>query len=172
MAMNGDGEDEDHDMRRLQTKRRMEIMLKNMKEANELFSDGNYRHAAARYAKALMHCSKFFDLTPEEEEDVRATKLSLHLNMALAYLKLEKMDNAHRSCDEALALDAKSVKALYRRATVLYQKRKFDDAASDLKEAGALAPEDKAVKKLQRLVDQQRANQKKKEKAMAKKMFG
>ena len=55
---------------------------------------------------------------------------------------------------------------------MLYQKQKFNSAVSDLKEAGALAPEDKAVKKLQRLVDQQRAKQKKKEKAMAKKMFG
>ncbi len=72
----------------------------------------------------------------------------------------------------ALKLDGLSVKALYRRATVLYQKRKFDDAARDLEQAGRLAPEDKAVKKLRGLVYQQMAKQKKKEKAMAKKMFG
>ncbi len=173
-AANGDDDDsnDDHDTRRLPTKRRMEIVMKNKNEANELFSDGNHRHAAARYAKALTHCAKFFDLGPEEEKEVRATKLSLHLNMALAYIKLEKLENARRSCDEALGIDGTSVKALYRRATVLYQTRKFDDAARDLKEAGVLAPEDKAVKKLQRLVDQQQAKQKKKEKAMAKKMFG
>lgn len=167
-----DAEADDHDTRRLPTPRRMEIVLKNKKEANELVADGNYRHAAARYAKALGHCAKFFDLAPAEEEEVRRVKLSLHLNAALAYLKLEKMDQALRSCDEALALDAGSVKALYRRATVLYQKRKFGDATQDLKEAERLAPEDRAVKKLRRLVDQQVEKQKKKEKAMAKKMFG
>lgn len=167
-----DAEADDHDTRRLPTPRRMEIVLKNKKEANELVADGNYRHAAARYAKALGHCAKFFDLAPAEEEEVRRVKLSLHLNAALAYLKLEKMDQALRSCDEALALDAASVKALYRRATVLYQKRKFGDATQDLKEAERLAPEDRAVKKLRRLVDQQVEKQKKKEKAMAKKMFG
>ncbi|KAL3806626.1 hypothetical protein ACHAXA_010814 [Cyclostephanos tholiformis] len=168
-----DGDDEDdHDTRRLPTKRRMEIVLKNKNEANELFSDGNYRHAAARYAKALSHCAKLFDLSPEEEEEVREVRLSLYLNLAFAYIKLDKLDNAMQSCDDALKLDGTNVKALYRRATVLYQKRKFDDAARDLKEAGRLAPEDKAVKKLRGLIDQQMAKQKKKEKAMAKKMFG
>eukprot|EP01083_Nonionella_stella_P197528 726154_1 len=92
--------------------------------------------------------------------------------MAFAYIKLEKMDNALQSSNEALKLDETNVKALYRRAQCLYQKRKFDDAGKDLKEAEKLAPEDKAVKKLRRLVDQQMAKQKKKEKSMAKKMFG
>jgi len=167
-----DDNEADHDTRRLPAKRRMEMVLKNKNEANELFSDGNYRHAAARYAKALTHCSKFFDLSPDEERRVNETKLSLHLNLALSYIKLEKLDNAYKSCDEALKLDGKSVKALYRRATVRYQKRKFEDAVRDLKEAEALAPEDKAVRKLRVLVDKQMAKQKKKEKAMAKKMFG
>lgn len=171
-AVANGGEDDDHDTRRLPTKRRMEIVMKNKGEANELFSDGNYKFAAARYAKALSHCSKFFDLSPEEEQEVKDVKLSLHINMALAYIKLEKLDNAYQSCNEALKLDETNVKALYRRATVLYQKRKFDEAVKDLKEAEKQAPEDKAVKKLRRLVDQQVARQMSKEKAMAKKMFG
>ncbi len=171
-ADGGGNDEDDHDTRRLPTKRRMEIVMKNKNEANELFSDGNYRHAAARYAKALSHAAKLFDMSPAEEEEAREVRLSLHLNLALAYIKLEKLDNAMQSCDDALALDATNVKALYRRATVLYQKRKFDDAARDLEEAGRFAPEDKAVKKLRGLVDQQMAKQKKKEKAMAKKMFG
>ncbi|KAL9179094.1 hypothetical protein ACHAXT_000136 [Thalassiosira profunda] len=171
-AANGEGDDADHDTRKLPTKRRMEIVMKNKAEANELFADGNYRHAAARYAKALTHATKFFDLSPEEAEEVKEVKLSLHLNLALAYLKLEKLDNAHRCCNDALALDESNVKALYRRATVLYQTRKFDEATKDLDEAEKLAPDDKAVKKLRKLVDQQVAKQKKKERAFAKKMFG
>ena len=170
-AMNGD-EEQDHDTRRLPTKRRMDIVMKNKNEANELFSDKNYRHAAARYAKALTHASKFFDLNPEEQKEVNDVKLSLHLNIALAYIKLEKYDNALQSCNEALKIDESNGKALYRRATVYYNKRKFQDAIGDLKKAENLAPEDKAVLKLQKLVDAQIAKQKKKEKEMAKKMFG
>ncbi|KAL7426935.1 hypothetical protein ACHAXM_000650, partial [Skeletonema potamos] len=171
-AANGDGEVEDHDTRRLPFKRRMEIVSKNKAEANELFSGGNYQHAAARYAKALSHCTKFFDLAPEQQKEVNDVKLSLYLNLAFAYIKLEKLDNALLQCNEALSIDTKSVKALYRRATVLYQKRKFDEASKDLDEAEKLAPEDKAVKKLRLLVERQLSKQKAKEKAMAKKMFG
>ena len=36
------GEDDDHDYRRLPKKRRMEIVMKNKKEGGELFSDGNF----------------------------------------------------------------------------------------------------------------------------------
>ena len=168
----GDGEAEDHDTRKLPFKRRMEIVMKNKTEANELFSDGNYQHAAARYAKALSHCSKFFDLSPEQQNEVNDVKLSLYLNLAFAYIKLEKLDNAFLQCNEALKCDATSVKALYRRATVLYQKRKFDEASKDLDVAEKLAPDDKALKKLRVLVEKQVAKQKAKEKAMAKKMFG
>jgi molecular chaperone DnaK (HSP70) len=169
----GDGDDqEDHDTRRLNFPRRLEIVMKNKKEANELFSDGNYKHAAARYAKALSHCSKFFDLSPAQEEELRDVKLSLYLNLALAYIKLEKLDNAMQSCDDALKLDSKNTKALYRRASVFYQKRKFDDAMRDLVKAEKESPGNKDVKKLRGLVDQQLIKQKNKEKAMAQKMFG
>eukprot|EP00985_Skeletonema_marinoi_P004645 scaffold2014_cov155-Skeletonema_marinoi.AAC.1 len=168
----GEGEVEDHDTRRLPFKRRMEIVLKNKTEANELFSGRNYQHAAARYAKALSHCNKFFDMSPEQQNEVNEVKLSLYLNLAFAYIKLEKLDNAFLQCNEALKCDATSVKALYRRATVLYQKRKFDEASKDLDEAEKLAPDDKALKKLRVLVEKQMTKQRAKEKAMAKKMFG
>ena len=171
-AINGEDGEDDHDTRRLPTKRRMEIVMKNKAEANELFSGGNYRHAAARYAKALTHCTKFFDLSPQEEQEVKNVKLSLYLNMAFSYIKLEKLDNAFASCNDALSIDPTNGKALYRRATVQYEKRKFDGAMKDLKEAEKLAPEDKAVKKLKLMVEKQMAKQKAKEKAMAKKMFG
>ena len=59
--------------------------MKNKKEANELFSDDNYQHDVARYAKALTHCSKFFDLPPNEEKLVKSIKLSIHLNSKLLH---------------------------------------------------------------------------------------
>ena len=49
----------------------------------------NFRHAAARYQKALSHCAKFFDLSGDDEAEVKALKLSLYLNLATCYIKLE-----------------------------------------------------------------------------------
>mmetsp|Transcript_1190 Transcript_1190/g.2102 ORF Transcript_1190/g.2102 Transcript_1190/m.2102 type:complete len:730 (+) Transcript_1190:311-2500(+) len=165
-------DDEDHDNRRLPKKRRMEIVMKNKQEANELFAGKNYKHAAARYVKALSHCAKFHDLGPEDQEEVNGTKLSLNLNLALAYFKLEKYDNALRACNEALAIDGDSTKALFRRASVYYEMKKFEDAKSDLNKALMVAPDDVALKKLNARIEQQIKKQKVKEKKMAQKMFG
>jgi hypothetical protein len=50
-----DGEDEDHDFRKLKKADRMRLVVKNKEEGTELFKGGNIRPAAARYQKALSH---------------------------------------------------------------------------------------------------------------------
>lgn len=127
--------------------------------------------AAARYAKALSHCAKFVDLGPEDVKEVNDMKLTLNLNLALAYLKLENPDQALRYANDALALDENHTKALYRRASVYYEKKNWEAASKDLKKALKDAPEDKAIQKLQEKVDAQIKRQKLKEKKMAQKMF-
>jgi choline-sulfatase len=148
----------------------MNSIMRDKNKANELFLQGNYQLAAIHYTKALQYCAELVDSDPAAEEKAKDVKLSLFLNLALAYIKLDMFDDAMLPCDDALKLDTTNVKALYRRATVLYQKHKFDDAIKDLDDAGRLAPEDKAVRKLRGLVDQEIAKQNKKQKAMALKM--
>ena len=165
-------EEDDHDNRRLPKKRRMEIVLKNKKEANELFSDGNFKFAAARYTKALSHCAKFVDLNPDDLEEVTAVKLSLNLNLALAYCKLENYDQALRVCNEAIVLDPNSAKALYRRASVFYEKKRWSAAMADVTSALKGSPEGRgAIVKLQDKIDWQIKKQDAKERKMAQKMF-
>ena len=164
-------DEDDHDNRRLPKKRRMEIVMKNKAEANELFSDGNYKFAAARYTKALTHCAKFVDLGPDDLKEVNDVKLSLNLNLALAYLKLQNPDQALRVCNEALTIDENSPKALYRRASVYFEKKNWDSAKGDIKKAVAVSPDDKAIKKLHDRIDAQVKKQKLKQKKMAQKMF-
>lgn len=82
------------------------------------------------------------------------------------------LDQAIRACDEAIAIDGDCVKALFRRATAREQKGQYDEAKADLKKAGELAPDDKAVPKLMTRVEAQIARQKAKEKKMYGKMFG
>merc|ERR1712054_14550 len=113
-------------------------MGKNKDEGTELFQGQNFRPAAARYNKALTHAAKFHDLSPEQTTEVTATKVSLHLNVAMCWLKItdapNKLEQAIRSCEEALKLDG-------------------DNA--DLKKCEKLAPEDKMVPKFMARVDAQ-----------------
>ncbi|CAB9507293.1 70 kDa protein [Seminavis robusta] len=172
LEKNGEEDEEDHDNRRLPKKRRMEIVMKNKEEANELFKDGNWRFAAARYTKALTHCAKFVDLAPDDVKEVTALKVTLNLNLALAYTKMDNVDQALRVCNEALSLDDTSAKAYYRRASVFYEKKRWDDAKKDITQAKKLAENDKAIQKLGERIELQLKKQKQKEKKMASKMFG
>merc|ERR1719231_556012 len=142
-----EGEDEDHDNRKLKKEDRMRMVVKNKEEGTELFKGGNFRPAAARYHKALTHASKFFDLSPDDENEVKAVKLSLYLNLAQCYIKLENFDNVIRNCDEALSIEPNNAKALFRRATAYETKKDWDRALEDLKKAAVSNPEDKAIPK-------------------------
>merc|ERR1712070_693910 len=116
-------------------------------KGNELFKGGNLRPAAARYVKALTHCAKFFDLGPEDEEEVVGVKLSLYLNLAMCYIKLENLDAALKQCEEALKLKPDNAKALYRRASVYENKKMYEEALVDAKKALTIQPEDALLQK-------------------------
>jgi tetratricopeptide (TPR) repeat protein len=170
------GEDEDHDQRKLKFPDRLRLVSKNKEEGTELFQGGNHRQAMARYNKALTHAAKFGDLSPQQTEEVSSLKLSCHLNIAACWLKITDAENhlaqAMRSCSDALGIDPESVKALYRRATAAEQKGDYEDARQDLVKAAKLDPDDKAVPKLMTRVEAQIKRQAAKEKKMYGKMFG
>jgi len=173
-ALEQGGEDkDDHDFRKLRKPERMRLVMKNKEEGTELFKGGNIRPAAARYQKALTHAAKFFDLSPEDTEEVGAVKLSLHLNLTQCYLKLENWDSAIRHADEALALDGKAVKALFRRAQAWEARKEYDKAMADMKQAAELnAPkEDKLITKGMERVKKLIQKEKEKEKKMWGKAF-
>ncbi|EQC41602.1 hypothetical protein SDRG_01561 [Saprolegnia diclina VS20] len=138
-------DDDDHDFRKLKTPDRMRLVMKNKDEGNELFRGGNVQHAAARYVKALTHASKFFDLRPEDAAEVKAVKLSLYLNLAQCYLKLEAYQKAVSNCKDALDLDATNTKALYRRAIAYEKLKDYEKAHTDITEAHRLTPDDRAI---------------------------
>jgi tetratricopeptide (TPR) repeat protein len=52
----------------------------------------------------------------KEKQILDSMKLSLYLNLAACYLKLSDNDNAIKACDEALLLESRNTKALFRRA--------------------------------------------------------
>ena len=160
-----EGEDEDHDNRKLKKADRMRMVLKNKEEGTELFKGKNFRPAAARYHKALTHASKFFDLSPDDEVEVSQVKLSLYLNLSQCYIKLENWDNTLRNVEEALKIDSSNSKALFRRSVAWEAKKEYDKALEDLKRAQAVYPDDtmiqKATERILKLISKEKAKEKK-----------
>jgi tetratricopeptide (TPR) repeat protein len=165
------GEDDDHDTRKLKFPDRMKKVQSNKTEGTELFKDGNYKMAGARYNKALTHAAKVFDLSPDQQKEVNAVKLSLNLNMAQCYIKLENWDKVVMHSEDALKIDKDSTKALYRRAMAYEKTNEFDKAKADLKTALKIAPDDKAIGKLMVRCEAQIKRALAKEKKMYAKMF-
>lgn len=166
---------DDHDQRKLKFPDRMAKAQLNKEEATTLFKDGNFGPAAQRWAKALQHCDKFFDLSPEQEEEVRKLKVSLHSNIAMANLKLSTEAGnkaAIAACGEVLALEAGNVKALFRRAQAYERLKDYDPARADLLAAKERDGSDPAIPKLLERVDALIAREAAKQKKMYGKMFG
>ncbi|NXS13051.1 TOM34 protein, partial [Neodrepanis coruscans] len=72
-------------------------------EGNELVKKGNHKKAVEKYSESLK-------LNQE---------CATYTNRALCYLTLKQYKEAAQDCTEALKLDPKNVKALYRRAQAL-----------------------------------------------------
>jgi tetratricopeptide (TPR) repeat protein len=163
---------DDHDDRKLKKADRLRLVIKNKDEGNELFKGGNYQHAVTRYTKALGHTGKFFDLDEDSKAEVEALKLSLFLNLAQCYLKLELWLKAVGNAESALKIDPSNAKALYRRAYASVQLKNWDQAEADLRALRDSGNEDAACVKLRVHVDAVRAKQAEKQKDFARKMFG
>ncbi len=114
------------------------------------------------------------DLNKEDEAEVKALKLSLYLNLASCYIKMENWEQVLRNCTDALSIDANSVKALFRRASYFEHKKDWDKALTDLKQCAKLngATEDKAITLATERIKKHIQNEKNKEKKTWGKLFG
>jgi tetratricopeptide (TPR) repeat protein len=171
-AANGEDEDDDKDFRKLKKADRLRLVTKNKEEGTELFKGGNWKPACARYHKALSHCAKFFDLSKEDEEEIRQMKLTLYLNIASCYIKLSQWDQVFRNCEDALSIDPVNVKALFRRSSAYEGKKEWEKALADLKKCQEInVKEDPMVTKSLDRIKKEIAKEKKNEKSMWSKAF-
>lgn len=134
---------------------------------NKLLAEQRYSEALAHYerAGALLHGDDMVDVdlgnSDARREELGAARLALLLNLAQALLKtatgelVEGMDDEERAecfegairrCDQALALDPKSTKALYRRAAAREQLGQLELAEEDLRSCRDLSPKDRQVR--------------------------
>uniref|UniRef100_A0A8C2V5A7 peptidylprolyl isomerase n=1 Tax=Chinchilla lanigera TaxID=34839 RepID=A0A8C2V5A7_CHILA len=80
---------------------------------NYLFRQNRFYDAKVRYKQALLLLHR--RLVPAEEQHlVEATKLLILLNLSLVYLKLHRPSTALRYGEQALVIDQKNAKALFR----------------------------------------------------------
>lgn len=73
-------------------------------------------------------------------------KYAAQLNLALCYLKLGNYEECKRSCNSALAFDAKNEKALFRRGQCQLAARYFDQAIEDFQAVLKINPDNLAAK--------------------------
>ena len=104
--------------------------------------------------------------------DARALLLSCLLNQAQCGLAQAEWAPAAAACTRALALDAASMKAYFRRGKALVELGEFDDAKADLREAAKLDPKSREVREAIAEAKARAEKAKANDKAMYSKMFG
>lgn len=110
------------------------------------FKAGKYKIAVRYYKQIIDYLKNEESLNGEDGEKRKALMLAAHLNLAMCYLKLSEDVDACRSCDDALALDPKNEKGLFRRGMANLNLQNFDEALRDFKAVLEVDPDNKAAK--------------------------
>ncbi|XP_030593567.1 protein unc-45 homolog B [Archocentrus centrarchus] len=106
------------------------IQLKD--EGNKHFQAGDIDKAIECYTKAIKVC---------QDKKVLAV---IHRNRSACYLKKENYANAASDATKAIDVDAKDIKALYRRCQALEKLGKLDMAFKDVQRCATLEPKNKS----------------------------
>ena len=111
-------------------------------------------------------------MTPEEEEEAKALKVTLYVNNAIALYKAGASHNkVIENCNSALALDPKNVKALFRRALCYNAEKEWKKAEKDLMAALEIDPENSQAKRELAIAQKGIAHDKAREKKLAQNML-
>ena len=87
------------------------------------------------YNLSLDHLTKVINENDDVIKEVTNLKLTLYLNVAQCFLKLEAWNECIINCNLALKIEENNSKALYRRGSCYEKIKKFDLALSDYLEA-------------------------------------
>ena len=140
-----------------------QMLVQKLKDAQELKERGTGLLCASDISAALDCYSAALELlrvvhTPPPSAGLaelwhectrrgRELELACWLNASLCHVKLEQWASAMDAASEALHLDGKSVKALFRRGMARSRLGDADAAFADLRDALRLAPQDDAIRR-------------------------
>eukprot|EP00931_Biecheleriopsis_adriatica_P117115 TRINITY_DN92664_c0_g1_i1.p1 TRINITY_DN92664_c0_g1~~TRINITY_DN92664_c0_g1_i1.p1 ORF type:complete len:579 (+),score=192.71 TRINITY_DN92664_c0_g1_i1:152-1738(+) len=113
------------------------MMLKN--EGNGHIKSEKYTEALKVYEKALENIKSY------DGDDISQLRLSLLLNSAMCHLKQKDYKKTVSTCDEALQINSKSVKALFRRGLARIESGLLAEGVGDVRLAAKLSPDDKTI---------------------------
>lgn len=114
------------------------VSIKN--EGNTLLKEGKHKEALDLYVRALDN------LKPHSaDSEVRQLQVMLMTNSALCHLKRKEYQKAIDVCEDALKLNSKSVKAVYRRGLAKFELGQKSEGLADVKQAAEMSPEDKTI---------------------------
>ena len=133
------------------------------------FKDLDYKSAARHFLDGVQLLAGCQNPSGETAKQVNELQLSLLLNLAMCWLKLEKWTKAADTCSDALKIDPTNGKALFRRATAHEQLGDVDKALADGK--AATPADDPAIQALVKRAETKIAKRVENEKAMYARMF-
>ena len=168
------------DLYELSTDEKIESQAKYRAAGTKYYQAGLFAWARKRYEeankRAVSESSFSSGVTAAEEvkqkvAESTASKLSCLLNIAQCNLKLGEWEKVIPACTDALALDAKSVKALYRRGHAHLKLGDVGSARADMTQAAQLDPQNRDVRRELEAVKAMEKAAKEKQKGMFGGMF-
>lgn len=107
-----------------------------------------------------------------EKELAKTVIIACHSNTALINFQANELGDAMESVKKGLELDKDHEKLLYRKAQILNKRAEYDEATKILTKLLEKSPDNKAVKNLMARNKKKAKEAQKKQRALAKKMFG
>ncbi|XP_053690671.1 FK506-binding protein 59 isoform X1 [Sabethes cyaneus] len=118
---------------------RMEQAKLFKEKGTDYFKESKFKLALKMYEKSLSFLSSC------DSQESKQFQLAVYLNKALCHQKLNDHDEAKSACNEALNIDSKNVKALYRRGQSKLALGDFEKAFDDFNLVREIEPENKAA---------------------------
>jgi len=138
---------------------------------NDEYAKQNLERAIRFYAKGKQFLLKTKLHNDEQKKEHGELLLKLYLNSAQCYLKLRNFERTVKNCNEALQLDAKNTKALYRISCAYRFLQQFDQARYHLNTAINIEPYNAEIIDEAQRLDRAIENQKKSEQKLYYRMF-
>lgn len=120
------------------------VQLTERRQGNAAYRSKQFAQALVHYERARAVVELVRGLSRADQSEVDVNRVAVHCNIAAVHLATKDYGAAATACEAALALDARSRKALARRARAHVGRHEYAAAAADvraLQEVDAFDPE-------------------------------